>query len=250
MRAWTRRLLPLLILAGACASPAQDRVPVDHGSRGAGGSGGSGASTGSGDEVLLISEVRSNGSHASTVDDTFADDFIELYNPGDAPVVVDDSWSVWHRSAQGSCQGDEIRYRGTGVTIPPRHHLLVVGLSYAGPAADAPFIGVFPGDSIADAASIWIDHGGKTVDALCYYYDDVTLGRLTGDCPAPYICEGTPVLNLPHDGTKGPSSSVDASLARKPGGSAGNAQDTGDSAADFEVVMPADPQNLASGATP
>jgi hypothetical protein len=250
MRAWERRILPLLFLVG-CGSAAE-RVPDDRdgGTGGSIGVGGSGTTPSGSDEVLLISEVRSNGAHASSVDDTFADDFIELYNPGDAPIVVDDSWSVWHRSAQGSCQGDEIRYRGTGVTIPPRQHLLIVGLSYAGPAADAPFIGVFPGDSIADAASLWIDHAGKVIDALCYYYDDVTLGRLTGDCPTPYICKGTPVLNAPHDGTKGPSSSVDASLERKPGGAAGNGQDTGDSAADFQGIMPAAPQNLASPATP
>jgi hypothetical protein len=43
---------------------------------------------------------------------------------------------------------------------------------------------------------------------------------------------------------------VDASLERKPGGSAGNCTDTGDNAADFAAVMPANPQSSASAPTP
>jgi hypothetical protein len=200
-------------------------------------------------EVVLITEVRSNGPHASAVDDTFADDFVELYNPGAFSVVLDASWKLYHRSAQGSCQGKEIRYMGNGVTLPPHHHLLLGGLSYAGPPEDAPLAGVAPGSSIADAGSLWIEHAGQRVDALCYYFDQVTKDRLTAGCPVPYVCAGTPVSNLPHNGTASATSATDVSLARRVDAQ-GVVQSTGDNAADFVTVAPSQPENLLSPPSP
>ena len=204
------------------------------------------------EDVLLISEVRSNGPNGSSPnDDEFADEIVELYNPGNAPITLDANWLFYHRSAQGACQGKFLRYKGTGVTVPPRQHFLLVGLAYAGPPGDAVMLST-PGNSIADAASLWLEHKGKIIDAVCYYYDDITLQRLTGlgGCVPDYICEGPPISNLPHNGTKGGASSSDVSLERKPGGALGNGQDTGNSTADFQSIMPATPQNLASPPTP
>jgi hypothetical protein len=227
---------------GGCVNGSTCQKPPDCLSRG--------CLSGVCDEVVLISEVRTNGVHNGTLDDSYADDFIELYNPGNAPIVLDSTWVLWHKSAQGICQGKEYRYKGIGVVLPSHRHLLLVGLAYAGPPADAILDGVMPGDSIADAASLWIEHGGKVVEAICYYYDDVTLGRINGNCPFPYICKGTPISNLPHNGGLGPTSSVDVSLERKPGAAGGNYQDTGDTATDFIHTMPANPQNLSSPPTP
>ena len=63
-----------------------------------------------------------------------------------------------------------------------------------------------------------------------------------------FICEGTPVNNLPHNDSN--ASNVDASLERKPGGSSGNLQDTNDSALDFNNNPTPDPHNLSSDPTP
>ncbi len=195
-------------------------------------------------DKIVVSQVRSNGPDG----DKFGDDFIEIYNPGQSPVTLDASWNVWHRSAQGSCQGEELRFTGAGQTIPPHAYYLMVGLSYVGPKGDIGFTNVNPNDSIADAASIRVQHGAVVVDALCYAYDATTLGRLTGSggCTPAYVCHGTPASNLPHDGTTGATSIVDAALERKPGGALGDQQDTGDSLADFLDIMPSHPRNSAS----
>jgi hypothetical protein len=198
-------------------------------------------------DKLLISQVRTNG----PAPDYFGDDYVELYNPGSAPVTLDSGWVLEHRSAQ-YCQGaPEIRLMGGGQVIPPHHYFLMTGPSYAGATAgDLPLLGASATSSIADAASLRLLHGGQVVDDLCFAFDATTLGRLTGSCGAPYPCRGTPVSNLPHNGTAGGSGSVDAALERKPGGAQGNGQDTRDSSADFQVIMPSHPRNLQSPPAP
>lgn len=46
------------------------------------------------------------------------------------------------------------------------------------------------------------------------------------------------------------TTNVDRGYERKPGGPQGSTQDTGDNASDFQLLMPSDPQNLASLSTP
>jgi hypothetical protein len=198
------------------------------------------------EEVLLVSEVRTNGPDG----DKFGDDFVELYNPGNATIHFDASWQLWHKSAQSACQGKVLRYQGKGQLIPPHHHFLLVGLSYSGPPGDDLFMNVDPTQSIADSASLWILHNNVRVEALCYYYDAITLSRLTGACMIPYECQGTPVNNFPHIGTTDPGSTIDQSIERRPGGAAGNGQSTGDNASDFHSLFPANPQNLSDPPTP
>jgi hypothetical protein len=201
------------------------------------------------DVPLLISEVRTNGPNG----DMYGDEFIELYNPNPFPVVVDSTWVVWHQSAQGVCgQMPSIRYIGTGKTMKAYGHMLLAGLMYQqSPPADAIFINTNANVSLADAGSIWLVHAGKKIDAVCYYYDDTTKAGIMS-CPmgTPYVCEGTPVSNLPHCGTASASCSVDASFERRPGGTAGNYVDTDDNAADFVTSMPSTPMNLDSDPTP
>ena len=196
--------------------------------------------------VLLISQVRTNGAGG------FGDDFVELYNPGNAPVTMDATWKLRHQSSQGgACQAEVPRFTGSGQVVPPHGHLLIGGLDYnQSPAKDATFEGVNPGMSLADGGSLWVTHNGKTVDAFCFYYDATSLAVLVGGCNIPYVCEGMPISNLPHDGSSGASSAVDAALERKPGGALGNGQDTGDTAADFQLVTPSTPRNLSSAPTP
>ncbi len=89
-------------------------------------------------------------------------------------------------------------------------------------------------------------HGGATVDALCFGYNTATLAAFD----ASFTCEGGVANNAPHDDASTPSSNVDASLARKPGGAAGNCTDSDDNANDFTLLMPATPMSTASDPTP
>jgi hypothetical protein len=195
--------------------------------------------------VLLISQMRSEGKNG--VDD----DFVELYNPGSEPLTMDATWTLTAMSAVGGCKAPAVRYVGTGKVVPPHGHILLVGAEYAQvPAADAKFIGVTPGTSIDDAGAVWISHGALRTDTLCYYYDPTTQQTLGDPCSIPYLCPGTPISNLPHNGMAGPTSSVDTALERRPGGSAGNTTDTNNNNADFKKVTPADPHDLMSAPTP
>ena len=163
-------------------------------------------------------------------------------------MTFDATWMVKVRSAiggVGTCTTNSLaeRFAGSGQVILPHHHILFANATvpaYNGPtAADGTYtIGV------PDAGSVVLLHGNTVVDALCFYFDTVTEGALTG-CSAAYTCRGAAVVN-PHDNTS--STNVDASLERRPGGAEGNAVDTGDNAADFIVTTPADRHRQRAGA--
>ena len=185
---------------------------------------------------LLISEVRSRGVAGA------ADEFIELYNPTAAPVLLDPSWKIQSRSTSGMSYTDRWIGKGT-ISIPAKGHFLIVGSAYAQPTTgdDTLLSGV------TDASSLRLMHSNVTVDVVCYYFNATTLDTLqTG---VGYECEGTPVSNLPHNDGTSPSSNSDASIERKPGGALGNCIDTGNSAADWTGLGPAQPQNVSSPAT-
>ncbi len=96
------------------------------------------------------------------------------------------------------------------------------------------------GSSIADADSLVLFSCGAPVDAVCYYYDPTTTWEFSDPL---YTCAGTPVYN-PHDGTS--STYADKSIARSPGGAAGNCTGTENNADDFILEMKSTPENLAS----
>jgi hypothetical protein len=192
--------------------------------------------------VLLIAEVKSHGAGG------ISDEFVELYNPGTASVTMDSTWTVNHRNAITPCamEPSQVKFAGLGQVVPPHGHILIAGTAYAGAVtADAMLIN----GGLNDAASLVVMHGTVSIDAICYYFDASSLSNLTTCTPA-YGCPGTPVSNLPHDNSTSAAANVDASLQRKPGGAAGNGQETGSSAADFSMVMPSDPEDLASPPTP
>jgi hypothetical protein len=90
---------------------------------------------------------------------------------------------------------------------------------------------------ITDQASVVLRREASPIDAVCFYCG-------TNPFDGTYTCEGSPFVKTSC------SSNLDRSLERKPGGAGGNATDTGDSANDFQVIEPSNPQNLASPATP
>jgi hypothetical protein len=192
--------------------------------------------------VLLLGEVKTHGAAGAS------DEFIALYNPGAQAVTVDSTWTVVHRNALTPCalEPAQVRFTGGGQVVPSHAHLLVTGTAYAGAvASDAPLTG----GGLNDAASVVLLQGMKVIDAVCYYFDAASESNLM-TCSTPYTCKGTPVSNLPHDNSTSAAANVDSSLQRKPGGAAGNGQDTGDSASDFVELMPSHPEDLASAPTP
>ncbi len=185
---------------------------------------------------LLISQVQTRGDGAAS------DEFVELYNATSLPVTFDSTWTLTARSSTSSTY--TARIAGAGQVIPAHGHILYAGSGYnaATPSDDVLSVG------ITDASSLLLLHSGNVVDALCFYYDAATLALYSTD--PTYVCEGTPVSNLPHNNSASGSSNTDASLERKPGGTLGNSQDSGDNASDFSSGVAPDPHNLASPATP
>ncbi len=182
---------------------------------------------------LLISEVRSRGLGGGS------DEFVELYNPGTDPITLDASWTLDARSDTATAYSP--RWAGTGKIIPAHGHFLIAGSAYTQqPAADEALQ-----TGITDATSLRLSRAGSVVDALCYGFDATTQRVFSGD--ATYACEGMPAMNA-HDNAA--DTNVDESLERKPGGAAGNRQDTNDNATDFAALTPSNPQSSASDPTP
>ena len=175
--------------------------------------------------VLLFSEVRSRGLLAGN------DDFVELYNPGNANVTLTTDWVLRARSDTGGTYNN--RFTGSGQVVPPHSHFLIVGSAYAGPpAGDAPLT-----SGITDMASLVLQNGAVVVDAVCFYCG------ANNPFDATYTCEGAPFVKT------GCTTNVDRSIERKPGGDLGNCIDTGVNADDFAVIAPSNPQDLASPPT-
>jgi hypothetical protein len=219
---------------------------VSTSSAGGGGSGGGASSAttggGGGDSCtighLLIGEILSRGPNGGS------DEFIELYNPTRTAVVLDGSWAI-DGSPVGVFASYSTRWIGTGRSIPPHGHYLIVGSDFSG--------GVYYDDTllegISDAASLRLLQCGNDVDVVCYYHAD-DCGTEQAEYADPvggFDCEGTPVAN-PHDDTSG--TDVNESIARRPGGLAGNCTDTHDNAADFVEESPSTPESSKSPPAP
>ena len=167
------------------------------------------------------------------------DEFIELYNPGNASVVFDSTWTLGFRSATGTCSTntESERYAGTGQIIPARGYLLLTNSGYNGTVAGDGTYSM----GLVDAGNLVLRHGTALVDALCFQFDAPTLAALTTCSPA-YVCEGVPPLS-PHNNTTASTSNQDTSLSRQAG-------DTQDNSVDFQVTTLSTPRNRFSATAP
>jgi len=181
-----------------------------------------------GEYQLLISEARSRGPGAGT------DDFIEIYNPLSVDVVLPTDLEIATRSDSSATYS--IKWSGNGETLPSHGHYLIAGGGFAGTADLKLPAGT---GLVSDKVSIVLRRNALVLDALCYYCG------ATNPFTAGYNCEGTPV-NL----VGCTSNNADRSLERLPGGAAGNATDTGNNTSDFQLAIPAAPQNLGSPPAP
>jgi hypothetical protein len=191
---------------------------------------------------LLLSQIQTRGINGGN------DEFVEIYNPGSISVTFDSTWAVKARSAIITpCTANALsgRFIGAGQVIPAHGHILYTNPTNPGYSETRPADSTYT-TGITDASSVLLFHGATLVDTLCFYYDAPTQTALT-TCSSPYTCAGAPILN-PHNNLSG--TNVDASLERKPGGSLGNTQNTGDNSTDFASNGTADPHDLASTPVP
>ncbi len=193
-----------------------------------------------------MSQIKTRGLNGGN------DEWVEIYNPGSAPVTFDSTWALKARNATvglAACAsaGYGLRFNGGGQVIPAHGHILYASSAGYSESATTPADGTYPSTfGIPDAASVILVQGNAVVDALCFYYDATTQATL--GCPGnPYTCSGTPVTN-PHDNM--PATDDNASLERKPGGVSGNTVDSGDNSKDFGPTITADPHDLASSPVP
>ncbi len=203
-------------------------------SSGAGTSSSSGGSTACAIGNVVISEIRSRGAGGAS------DEFVTLFNATGSAVTLDATWVLQGRGTSDVAY--DAHWTGAGAIVPAWGHFLIAGSAYV--ETPAPDDALTRG--IVDAAGLRLVHAGVTVSAVCYAYNAATMASFD----ATFTCPGTPVSNLPHNNTSSAASNTDASIARLPGGAAGNCTDTGDNASDFVAESPATPESSASPPTP
>ncbi len=179
---------------------------------------------------VVISEIRSRGPAGAS------DDFVEIYNPTSAPVVLDNQWKI---EARGSTAANyTTRWTGAGLTLAPHGHFLITGSAYSGAVTGDAALS----SGLADASSVRLVHTTDVIDAICFYYNASTLADFQSGVG--FTCEGPPVMSATG------AANVSKSLERLPGGALGNGTDTDSNTADFVVLDPSDPQNAASAPVP
>jgi hypothetical protein len=182
---------------------------------------------------LLISEIRSRGLNGGN------DEFVEIYNPTEVAIPMDDGWSIKVRGSTSTSYSTRWQGPTTGsVSIPAHGHFLIAGSMYPQmPQADA----TVQASITADSASILLVNLGATVDAVCFAF-----GTDKAMAVAAFTCEGTPASNAPHDDSPSGLSNVDSSIVRNQNGCA----DSHDNATDFTVSHPAKPESTLSAPVP
>ena len=167
---------------------------------------------------VVISEFRTRGPGGA------GDEFIELYNNSATPIDI----SGWKIKGSSSAGGVSVRLTVTsGTVLPARGHFL------AGNS------GGYSGSVALDQTytSGLVNDGGV---ALALPNDVIVdqVGLSSGSA----FREGMHLAPLPSDANQ--------SYERKPGGLNGSTQDTNDNFADFQLLTPSEPQNLASDPRP
>ncbi|MGH9140503.1 MAG: choice-of-anchor D domain-containing protein, partial [Vicinamibacterales bacterium] len=179
------------------------------------------ALSGNGASPVVISELRFRGPAGGN------DEFVEIYNNTDA--AIDVSGYTLH----GSNNAGTNSTRATvplNTTLPTRAHYLFINSAASG------YSGTVAGNR-SYATGITDDGGVALVDSHGVIVDQVGLSA------GSLYKEGTTLASL---GT----GNIDHSYERKPGGEAIALQDTDDNSADFQLITPSNPQNIAQSVSP
>jgi uncharacterized protein (TIGR03437 family) len=167
---------------------------------------------------VVISEFRTRGPVGA------GDEFIELYNNSATPIDI----SGWKIKGSSSAGGVSVRLTVTAGTVLPALGHFLAGNS-----------GGYSGSVALDQTytSGLVNDGGL---ALALPNDVIVdqVGLSSGSA----FREGMHLAPLPSDANQ--------SYERKPGGLNGSTQDTNDNFADFQLLTPTEPQNLASDPRP
>jgi outer membrane biosynthesis protein TonB len=168
---------------------------------------------------LVVAEVVTGGASAS-------DEYVELANVSGSAIDLA-GLEVAYVTSTGATVTKKAGWTTTTPVAPGHHVLLANGLGIYAALADA----VYSGGLAATGGSVVLrPAGGTAIDAVGW-----------GDATNPFV-EGR-AAGVPGAGT---------SIERRPGGGAGNVQDTNDNATDFVANASPVAENLATipGATP
>src|SRR6185436_16559500 len=170
--------------------------------------------------TILISEFRTRGPAGAN------DEFVELYNATNAAIDIG-GWKINRSNGSGTINTQLTINAGT--MIPAHGHFLATNNAaggYSGSVAAnqsyATGITDDGGIAILNPSSVVIDQVGMSAGSA--YKEGTVLSQLT--------------------------TNVNRSHERKPGDGSGSSTDTDNNGADFQLISPSDPQNLASAPTP
>lgn len=186
---------------------------------------------------VVISEIRTRGAAGAS------DEFVELYNGSEASVVLDGTWTLEVHVLDSNVHSYSTHWTGKGLPIPPHGHFLITGSNYADSVSPDDKLAV----GITDAASMRLRQNGANVDVVCYYHANDPGSATSFLNFVDYDCAGL-ALGNPHNDAA--STDTDASLERKPGGTAGNCTDTGNNGKDFVVQVPSTPEDRQGPTAP
>ncbi len=168
---------------------------------------------------IVISEFRVRGPNGGS------DEFVELYNVSSAAVNIG-GWKIRGSNAAGTASTRLTIAAGT--MLPPGCHFLAVNVNVSG----GPYSGPTPSNQGYTTGIT--DDGGIAVTLP----NDMVVDQVGMSSGSAYK-EGMVLASLG-------SSNLNRGYERKPGGAAGSGQDTDNNAADFQLVTPNMPENLAS----
>jgi hypothetical protein len=183
------------------------------------------------DKQIVINQIYGGGGNAGAV---YQNDFVELYNKGTTPVVVD-GWSIQYASTSGTSWGNKVNLTGT---IQPGHYYLIKGAAGSG-CTNLPCGSPIPGTANVTSTLDLSGSNGK----LALLKTTTQLGAVacpTADCHVvDFVGYGT--ANCFEGSNAAPAPSATLSITRTPAGT-----DTDQNGLDF-VAGPPTPTHNAPG---
>jgi DNA/RNA endonuclease YhcR with UshA esterase domain len=167
---------------------------------------------------VVISEIQVGMSGVSN------DEFVELYNPTDCPIDTN-GYRLWRKTATGSTEGSLVE--SIDRIIPAHGYLLIASPEYTGSSSKDVQYSTTSHIASNNTVILYADQERTQI------VDKVGMGTASDK-----------------EGSTAPNPDPGKSIERKPGSSSGNAQDTNDNDADFQVLSSPSPQNYSSSSAP
>lgn len=184
----------------------------------------------------MISEVYGGGGNSGA---QFKNDFIELYNPTDAPVDLT-GWSVQYRSGTGTGAATAASTTNLSGTIPANAHFLIQEAAGAGGSVDLPEADVVGTIAMGGSGGqVWLSNGTTLLDPpdgnIVPTYPS-TIVDFVGYANNANTYEGTRIATNPGNAQ---------SLSRDEAAGAIDDNDSDDNGVDLTLTSPATPTNAA-----